>query len=413
PFKDGFTWVLPNEDALLDLLVANDSDGKPKPPAIDALGKADQLAFVEIYETVYGDKDFDVEFTTEQMRKRWEKFLFDVSDYYDFGDAEMEGRLKSRRVVTKRRRDKFNEERIDLRTKVDELRAKASGEAELSDTDQEKLDSTVAKYDLAFKGFRREETRYKDEERRILQLRFQPLLADEIIDRWQERLALFIGESQAALDEYFKARTRFRSYEEDLAQVEWRVVAGRKTQLARIERELRGTRAPLQAQLVAIEKGLVQDLNALAVADQAFTETARKDPLPMGRPDLETPALKTINAVLPWFDTIVGALLILGLFTRPAAFAGAAFLFSIMIMSPPWLSTSELTYYQAIELFALLVLIVVGAGRFAGLDLFVRCLAFKCCGTRRVASEPANVIQAQVIESTPVSNAEISHESNS
>ena len=131
------------------------------------------------------------------------------------------------------------------------------------------------------------------------------------------------------------------------------------------------------------------------------------------RPDLETLALKTINAVLPWFDTIVGTLLILGLFTRPAAFAGAAFLFSIMIMNPPWLSTSELTYYQAIELFALLVLIVVSAGRFAGLDFFVRCLAFKCCGTRRVASEPADVIQAQAIESTPVSNAEISHESNS
>ena len=77
-----------------------------------------------------------------------------------------------------------------------------------------------------------------------------------------------------------------------------------------------------------------------------------------------------INHIIPWFDTIVGALLIIGLFTRLASLAGAVFLASVIAMQPPWIPGTVPTYYQAIEMFALLVIFATCAGRMGGLDYF-------------------------------------------
>ena len=66
-----------------------------------------------------------------------------------------------------------------------------------------------------------------------------------------------------------------------------------------------------------------QQVQELAVGDQA-----RRAPLPLHRPfDQPMSRLAVIDKILPWFDTIVGALLILGLFTRFASLAAAVFLF--------------------------------------------------------------------------------------
>ena len=81
--------------------------------------------------------------------------------------------------------------------------------------------------------------------------------------------------------------------------------------------------------------------------------------------------LQIINAVIPWFDTIVGVLLILGLFTRLASLAAAAFLVSVVLTQPPWIAGTTPTYYQCIELVALLALFATCAGRIAGLDFFL------------------------------------------
>ncbi len=71
---------------------------------------------------------------------------------------------------------------------------------------------------------------------------------------------------------------------------------------------------------------------------------------------------------MPWFDTIVGALLIVGLFTRLAALAGAGFLFSIILTQWPGAPGALPTYYQTIEMLGMLVLAATAAGQFAGLD---------------------------------------------
>jgi uncharacterized membrane protein YphA (DoxX/SURF4 family) len=76
-----------------------------------------------------------------------------------------------------------------------------------------------------------------------------------------------------------------------------------------------------------------------------------------------------IDRVIPWFDAVVGVLLIVGLFTRVAALAGAGFLFSIILTQWPGAPGALPVYYQTIEMLGMLVLAAVAAGQFAGLDL--------------------------------------------
>jgi len=101
-------------------------------------------------------------------------------------------------------------------------------------------------------------------------------------------------------------------------------------------------------------------------------------------------------------------LLILGLFTRPAAIAAAGFLLSVILMQPPWVDGAVPTYYQAVEMFALLVLAVVGAGRYAGLDFFLRCLYYRIFppkSAEMVRYESRRPITAETVD-TPAQNAE-------
>ena len=98
--------------------------------------------------------------------------------------------------------------------------------------------------------------------------------------------------------------------------------------------------------------------------------------------------LTQINRTVTWFTLIVGGLLIVGLFSRLAAFAGALFLLSVMASQPPWVDGARLDYfpYQLVELFALLALAVIPAGRWAGLDFFTHWLCFQCCRSGRTES---------------------------
>lgn len=86
------------------------------------------------------------------------------------------------------------------------------------------------------------------------------------------------------------------------------------------------------------------------------------------------------DQITMWGLTIVGALLILGLFTRLSALAGIGFLVLFYAANPPLVGyfyslPSEGSYLivnkQLVELGALLVILVSGSGRFAGLDRLV------------------------------------------
>ncbi len=90
--------------------------------------------------------------------------------------------------------------------------------------------------------------------------------------------------------------------------------------------------------------------------------------------------LDKANLITEWGLALVGLLLILGLFTRLASLAGIGFLLLFYLANPPFVGyfyslPSEGSYLivnkNIVELGALLVILVSGSGRFAGLDRLV------------------------------------------
>jgi thiosulfate dehydrogenase (quinone) large subunit len=87
--------------------------------------------------------------------------------------------------------------------------------------------------------------------------------------------------------------------------------------------------------------------------------------------------LANADLITMWGLTIVGLLLILGLFTRLASLGGIAFLLLFYFANPPFVGyfyslPTEGSYLvvnkNLVELCALVVILVTGSGRFAGLD---------------------------------------------
>ena len=95
--------------------------------------------------------------------------------------------------------------------------------------------------------------------------------------------------------------------------------------------------------------------------------------------------LANANLITMWGLTLVGALLILGLFTRLASLAGIAFVLMFYLAAPPWIGyfyaiPTEGSYLivnkNLVELCALVVIFATGSGRFAGLDRILHALFF-------------------------------------
>jgi thiosulfate dehydrogenase [quinone] large subunit len=96
--------------------------------------------------------------------------------------------------------------------------------------------------------------------------------------------------------------------------------------------------------------------------------------------------LANADQITMWGLTIVGLLLILGLFTRLASLAGIGFVLLFYLCNPPFIGyfysiPSEGSYLvinkNLVEVCALLVIFLTGSGRFAGLDRIVHLLVAK------------------------------------
>ncbi len=90
--------------------------------------------------------------------------------------------------------------------------------------------------------------------------------------------------------------------------------------------------------------------------------------------------LANADLITMWGLTVVGALLILGLFTRLASLGAIGFIVLFYLCNPPFVGyfysiPSEGSYLivnkNLVELGALVVVLVSGSGRFAGLDRIV------------------------------------------
>lgn len=216
------------------------------------------------------------------------------------------------------------------------------------------------------------ETRYKQLEQQILLARNQVDQANDVIDHWTAQLEDWVAENYETLREYRESMIRVEKNSKNAAR---QGVATLEGQSSTIESNKKKLAAPLVAGLAGIWEGFNAQLNALATPQQLKQVEFVK--FEIARPDGPSTRLSFIDRVTPWFDVIVGALLILGLFTRIASLAGAGFLSMVVLSQAPWLgnASSEVFAYTS-EMFALLVLAAVGAGRFAGLDFFLRCIFF-------------------------------------
>jgi len=94
----------------------------------------------------------------------------------------------------------------------------------------------------------------------------------------------------------------------------------------------------------------------------------------------EPSLLANADLITMWGLTIVGILLILGLFTRLASLGAIGFLVMFYLANPPWVGyfyslPSEGSYLivnkNLVELGALIVILVTRSGLFAGLDRIV------------------------------------------
>ncbi len=180
---------------------------------------------------------------------------------------------------------------------------------------------------------------------------------------------------------------------------------GKKWDMAKVQAYLAEYREELLKGLQRQQKNFVDLLDMVLTPEQReATVPPAKKPTVTDSPFFDWDYNPQHWTLVDWVDwgtrwglLIMGALLLLGLFTRTAALAAALFLLMTYLTVPPfpWLSAppnQEGTYYyvnkNTIEMLALLVLLTVPSGRWFGVDAM---LAYWAEGRRlRRAQRKAN-----------------------
>lgn len=138
--------------------------------------------------------------------------------------------------------------------------------------------------------------------------------------------------------------------------------------------------AAKQAELNAQGSGWLADLQAVQHEFRHELSALRTDEqMGRGLPPRPSSPLATVDKVMMYGILGIGVCLILGLFTRLACLLGAAFLLSVVLTQPFWVSDAKPTYNQWVEMVALLALASTNVGKWGGLDFFLSCLFGGCC----------------------------------
>jgi uncharacterized membrane protein YphA (DoxX/SURF4 family) len=206
----------------------------------------------------------------------------------------------------------------------------------------------------------------------------QEKAAADAVKRYEDRLKQFLGSKSDVIAEYNLWLERREKNAADPA----RQLASLQTHDARIASETRKLWAELVPPIDRVWKDLENDLNAISTKEQ----WSRHGRLPIGKPGRSLTDSETMDRVVPWFDLLVGACLILGLFTRPAAVLGAIFLASVCAAQWPLAAGAIPIWNQAIEMLSLLALAAIGAGRFVGLDYLLGGLKNLCCPPKKTGA---------------------------
>jgi uncharacterized membrane protein YphA (DoxX/SURF4 family) len=217
----------------------------------------------------------------------------------------------------------------------------------------------------------------------------QQKAAADTVKRYEGRLKQFLGSKSDTIDEYHQWLERRDKNAKDPS----RQLASLQAHDNRIAGETRKLYAELVPPIDRLWKDLENDLNALST-DEQWKAHGR---LAIGKPGRRPLDTEMMDRIVPWFDTIIGACLILGLLTRPAAILGALFLISICASQWPLSSGAAPIHNQAVEALALLTLAAIGAGKFCGIDAI-------CCPFSKKACVPQQPVE-KTTQRTPVAVA--------
>ena len=294
---------------------------------IDDKNGALQFCLTENAET--GKQDLDPKLTFAI----WDDFLDRAYGHYNFGDEQLQQKLVDRRAA--------------LAQEIKDARSRQ--------------DNSVNTREL--------ENQRAQDEQSILKLRGQLELGEQILQTHVDELQYWLDSNRIELLAYFGTQHREYGFDRDGGSKENVAVYvdSLRDQVTTIRADRNKQKSQWAADLDAIWDSYESQINGLAIDSQAA-----KTPLRLHRPFSQKHSkLQTVNRIIPWFDIIIGGLLILGLFTRLASFLGAGFLASVIATQPPWIPGTEPTYLYAIEMMALVVIFATMAGRLGGLDFFL------------------------------------------
>jgi len=190
--------------------------------------------------------------------------------------------------------------------------------------------------------------------------------ADASLQTHLEDLAEYLAGEADAIAEYRHELWRLQSWQKEPEAAD---LPFYKERIAVKTGETAGKPGAWVKQVKAIESAYHGDLTALRTKEQqgSVLTTAAFDKALV---DPRQSRLDFDNILVTALTLGVGICLLLGLFTRLAALAGALFLAAVIASQPFWLADSVPTINNWIELPALLVLAATGAGRWLGLDYF-------------------------------------------
>lgn len=309
-----------------------DAKGPAAPLFQQLLRDVDGRERLCVEETTTADGDRQFKFNTDLTFALWDDFVDRADHYYGFGDESLQAQINAQRELL-------------------------AGQIKQARTSQ---DPSVNTSQL--------EQRRREGEDNILAIRTQAEAAENILASHEAQLKQWLESNRAEIFSHFATADRLKGFDRDGENREQvaTFVESLRSQVDEIRSDRNQQLAGWTSEIDSIWDSFETEINNLAVDKQAT-----KKPLRLHRPfDQEFSNLKLINRLIPWFDTIVGVLLIVGLFTRFASLAGAGFLASVIATQPPWIPGTTPTYYQAIEMFALLVIFATCAGRIGGLDYF-------------------------------------------
>ncbi|MFK7767792.1 MAG: DoxX family protein [Mariniblastus sp.] len=306
---------------------------------------------------VDGKKTYSV--NTKLTFAIWDDFITESNRYYGFGSEELLKRLVEHRdEVAKTIRDanESGDEVVDILSLQKEVAA---------------------------------------DEEKIRQVQSQQVRMEEILIDHQEQLEDWLAVNKIELISHFGTAGRLNGFERDGKNREdvALYVDSLRGQVKTISDDRAKKLNGWTAEVTGIWDSLESQISSLAIEEQVVENPFSSSTAAITRPefkldrhfDQENSFVKWVDRIIPWFDTIVGVLLILGLFSRLASLAAAMFLVSVILTQPPWIPGTDPTYLYAIELMACLVIFSTGAGRFGGLDYFFSFPAKSSEAARRAA----------------------------